>query len=132
MHFRPPFAKDTPTASRWGVLWLVLALLFAQSWGSLHRIAHNPGAHTHHGHTAYDQDDHAHSPAEGLALLFDHDSESNDCRLTDGAALFDSLIIAHSQLFIAPVAILLIAFSQVTATARASELFEARGPPPTR
>ena len=64
-----------------------------------------------------------------LTRLFDHDSGSENCRLIDGAASAGMPNQAESAVYIAQAAIFLIAKSQVTATARAAELFEARGPP---
>ena len=64
--------------------------------------------------------------------IFAHDNGSDDCRLMDCAALANNIKSSAATVYIAPTALFLIAYSQVAATARASELFEARGPPATR
>ena len=107
-----------------------------------HRHDHGQG-HDHDCNSARNHDQHARASAaqasplsynkpflaDLLVRLFDHDSGSENCRLIDGAASAGVPNHAVSAVYIAQAAIFLIAKSQVTATARAAELFEARGPP---
>ena len=104
--------------------------------------AHDDG-HDYDCNSAHNHDHYAQTPAAQAKLLvlnepffahfltrlFDHDSGSENCRLIDGAASAGMPNQAESAVYIAQAAIFLIAKSQVTATARAAELFEARGPP---
>ena len=89
--------------------------------------AFEDGENHDHGHALTNK-----QTSNWLSPLFAHDNGSDDCRLMDCAALADSINSAAAIVYIAPLALFLIAFSQVAATARASELFQARGPPAAR
>ena len=89
--------------------------------------AFEDGENHDHGHALTNK-----QTSNWLSPLFAHDNGSDDCRLMDCAALADSINSAAASVYIEPSALFLIAFSQVAATARASELFQARGPPAAR
>jgi ABC-type Zn2+ transport system substrate-binding protein/surface adhesin len=138
-------------------IWLALlcALVLVQSLGLLHRVAHFQLSHSSEEHHHADQlhTDHVHVHGHGhghghdgdthstpeatasetqnwLSTLFSHDA-GQDCRLIDGVSTFDALIYANVSVIWSLVASIYIAFSRITATARAAALYDARGPPTT-
>lgn len=86
----------------------------------------------HDHHHAHVHAPHAEPHTTWLTQLFAHTDGEDACRLMDCTALADSINSAVATVNIAPAALFLIVCSQVAATARASELFQARGPPTAR
>jgi hypothetical protein len=116
---------------------LMASLVLAQSLGFMHRSLHNPTGHAGHTQTA-EQGDHA-DCSEGtqtsgngagwIGSLFAHQEGDSACRLVDAQSHFDAAVFAQTLVITAQPAIHSIAFSQITSTARAAALFEARAPP---
>jgi hypothetical protein len=116
---------------------LMVGVVLAQTLGFMHRSVHSPltesgygrqaesGEHAQH-HEAADTGDCNHG---WISRLFSHSDGDSTCRLVDAQSTFDGAFLAPAQAYIAQPAINLIAFSQITSTARAAALFEARGPP---
>jgi hypothetical protein len=100
------------------------------------RLALDHGQTHDHTHAHTDFQDGAPVHALGLgahwlgALFADHSSES-DCRLHDGLSATDVHLLANIIAIPSLLAIFYIAFSRITATARAAALYDARGPPAT-
>jgi hypothetical protein len=116
---------------------LMASLVLAQTLGFMHRSVHSPAVHM--GHTQEAQHtDHAHcsdaaktsdSGSGWVGSLFAHQDGDSTCRLVDAQSSFDGAFFAKTSPVIAQPAIHSVAFSQITSTARAAALFEARGPP---
>ena len=144
---------------RWLWLALLCALVLTQSLGfvhkALHSTVHNSVAFSPVQAQAHDQaHDHLHDQAHALensqahvqqaghtqpaasvanwlgALFADHSTES-DCRLHDGLSASDAYLWANVTVLPSLLASFYIAFSRITATARAAALYDARGPPAT-
>jgi hypothetical protein len=120
---------------------LLLAVVLAQTLGLVHRSLYHPLQHSLHGvgaqHShnhandthAHDNDAHSDCSPSWLAGLFAGHSDDAGCRLVDAQSSFGFVFYAASLALTSFVAMELIAFSQITSTARAAALFEARGPP---
>ncbi len=116
---------------------LMVSVVLAQSLGFMHRSLHSPIGHAGHTQAAEhgghaDCGDVAKTSGDGagwMGRLFSHQDGDSACRLVDAQSSFDGAFFAQAQVTIAQPAIHLIAFSQITSTARAAALFEARGPP---
>ena len=121
----------------WAVLLLLVALVFAQSMGFVHRVVHaGEGAgqdlvaadHRHHADGA----SHLHDDESWTQVLFGLHEDGADCRLYDGLgsqalacqAAFAAAVIAPSTAFLRSLA--------GDFVARWVTLFDARGPPPSR
>jgi hypothetical protein len=127
-----------------------------QSLGLLHQVLHSPMPHARMGasiHQALGQnqfqnaghadedahaDHHDHDHAQGhansanwLSALFDQHDGASDCRLHDGLSAFDVHLLVNVSVMPSLLASFYIAFSRITATARAAALYDARGPPAT-
>jgi hypothetical protein len=122
--------------TRLGAVALLLAMLLTQSLGLAHRSVHAK----HHGHdhihqhesSAHDGAHHAQHGQEHhswLEQLFTDHEDGVTCAVYDAQTTVYGGFMPIVQVFIAQAAIQLIAFSQITSTARAAALFEARGPP---
>ncbi len=146
----PHLARQAQYGLRSCVLALLAALVMSQTLGLMHRSLHSPL--TSSGYALFAEQAHlpAHRPAESSAdapphthgqhhasdcdhgwlsaLFAQHDDESS-CRLMDAQTSSDAVVFAQQALLPAPLNALWIAFSQITSTARAAALFEARGPP---
>jgi hypothetical protein len=116
---------------------LMASVVLAQSLGFMHRIVHSPVVHMGHTQEAKHVDptdcrETAKTSDSGsgwVGSLFSHQDGDSTCRLVDAQSSFDGAFFAKSQPVIAQPAIHSIAFSQITSTARAAALFDARGPP---
>ncbi len=116
---------------------LMVSLVLAQVLGFMHRIVHSPSAqmgHTQEAKYVNPVDCHEASKAVDsdsgwIGSLFSHQDGDATCRLVDAQSSFDGAFFAKAQPVVAQPAIHSIAFSQITSTARAAALFEARGPP---
>jgi hypothetical protein len=111
-----------------GAMVLMLAMLLTQSLGLLHRSVHTSG-HTQdvsHAPHAQHELDQRHA---WLEQLFTDHEDGVTCAVYDAQTTIYGGFMPVVQVFIAKAAIQLIAFSQITSTARAAALFEARGPP---
>jgi hypothetical protein len=127
--------------TRLGAAVLLLAMLLTQSLGLVHRSVHakHPsdgllGQQHRHDH-ASSAHNNAHRAQRGqdhrswLEPLFTNHKDGVTCAVYDAQTTIYGGFIPVVQVFIAQAAIQLIAFSQITSTARAAALFEARGPP---
>ena len=121
--------RNQAFARRWLLAIFVLALLYSQGVGLLHRSLHLPAAHGIG--TAFD-DEHAERPARAasnaLADLFPHLEDESTCRL------FDVVIspgVAASAHEFTPVqtGTPQLASADAPALAEAASHFDARGPP---
>ncbi len=108
-----------------GAMVLLLAMLLTQSLGLLHRSVHTSG-HVPDVPNAQHDLDHRHA---WLEQLFTDHEDGVTCAVYDAQTTIYGGFMPVVQVFIAQAAIQLIAFSQITSTARAAALFEARGPP---
>jgi hypothetical protein len=116
---------------------LMASLVLAQSLGFMHRSLHNPTGHAGHTQTAEqrghaDCSDATQTSGNGtgwIGSLFSHQEGDSTCRLVDAQSNFDAAVFAQTLVITAQPATHSIAFSQITSTARAAALFEARGPP---
>jgi hypothetical protein len=141
-----------PWWARLGAIALLAVAVLAQTLGLVHRTAHSGLEHGHsqtfhqthsagmghspqHDHVTPDSPSlssgHANATATSwLERLFTgHDEDGAACALYDAQTTVYGGFTPVVQVFIAQAATLLIAFSQITSTARAAALFEARGPP---
>ncbi len=108
-----------------GAMVLLLAMLLTQSLGLLHRSVHTSGHTPDAPHAQHDLGQrHA-----WLEQLFTDHEDGVTCAVYDAQTTIYGGFMPVVQVFIAQAAIQLIAFSQITSTARAAALFEARGPP---
>ena len=116
---------------------LMASMVLAQTLGFMHRIIHSPVVHMGHTHEAKHLDatdcreatKTSDSDSGWVGSLFSHQDGDATCRLVDAQSSFEGAFFADTQPVIAQPAIHSIAFSQITSTARAAALFEARGPP---
>ena len=112
-----------------GLLWLLLALVWAPTLGRLHQAVHVHGAPQALHHHA----DHSAASAHGahhflLPLLADHTPV--DCLLFDQLALADTALGATQALPPAAPAVLRTPWRATGIASRHVALFHARGPPP--
>jgi hypothetical protein len=116
---------------------LMASLVLAQTLGLMHRIVHSPAVHMGDTHEAkhadladcYEASKIGDSHSGWIGSLFSHQDGDSTCRLVDAQSSLDGAFFAKAQPFVAQPAIHSVAFSQITSTARAAALFEARGPP---
>jgi hypothetical protein len=116
---------------------LMVSLVLAQGLGFMHRSLHNPLGHAgytqaaeHGDHVACGEATQTGGNGSGwIGSLFSHQEGDSACRLVDAQSNFDAAVFAQATAIIAQPATHSIAFSQITSTARAAALFEARAPP---
>jgi hypothetical protein len=124
---------------RRAVIALMAVLVLAQTLGFMHRSLHSPLTETGHiRHTTAHESAHQHGEHQDnqtalhwVGQLFAHHSDDSVCRLLDAQTSVEGIFSAPALVLLAQAATDLIAFSQITSTARAAALFEARGPPST-
>lgn len=120
--------NHAPTVRRWLLAALVLALLFSQAVGVLHRTLHAPAppsvAAFHHESAQASELD----AGTGLAALFPHLADESTCRLFDvvtspgvSASVHEFVPIQAGSPGVAT--------AVAQAVAEASSHFDARGPP---
>jgi hypothetical protein len=116
---------------------LIASLVLAQTLGVVHRSVHGSAVHISDAQGARhvrttdcgDASKISDSGSGWIGSLFAHQDGDSTCRLVDAQSSFDGAFFAKAPPVIALPAIHSIAFSQITSTARAAALFEARGPP---
>lgn len=116
---------------------LMASLVLAQTLGFMHRSVHSPAVYMGHAQDVKHSDPSDYSEAAKtsdsdlgwIGRLFAHQDGDTTCRLVDAQSSFDGAFFVKTPPVIAQPAIHSIAFSQITSTARAAALFEARGPP---
>lgn len=116
---------------------LMASLVLAQTLGFMHRSVHSPAVHMGQaqdvGHSDHaDCSEAAKTSANDsgwIVSLFAHQDGDTTCRLVDAQSSFDGVFFAKASPVIAQPTTHSVAFSQITSTARAAALFEARGPP---
>lgn len=114
---------------RVALVWLVLALLGAQTLGLLHQIAHGAGpvhAVGQGGAPAAVED------GDALARLFAGHVSGKDCRLYDQLSHSDLLCAVPAAVLPAPLPGFVLRVLQGDFVARRAALFDARGPPSLR
>jgi hypothetical protein len=135
------------SAPRWwarlGVIALLLVAVLAQTLGLVHRTVHSghqhgypavrvlmqDSAHDHEHHHDHGTDLCDESAPSWLERLFSDHQSGVTCAVYDAQTTVYGSFTPVVHVFVAQAAILLIAFSRITSTARAAALFEARGPP---
>jgi hypothetical protein len=133
-HDKRTLTPSRPALARRAVLWAMLAaLLFAQTLGLMHRVAHPgfvPSASAQvaalHGPAAAS----AQKAGGWVANLFAHDDAG--CRLFDQAAHGAPLLDVPSLVLPLALAVHVFAWLEGQACARAAASFDARGPPSVR
>jgi hypothetical protein len=116
---------------------LMVSMVLAQTLGFMHRIVHSPAAHMGGAQEAMHVDATDGSESSKISdsnsgwigSLFAHQDGDSTCRLVDAQSSFDGAFFAKAPPVIAQPATHSVAFSQITSTARAAALFDARGPP---
>ncbi len=116
---------------------LMVSLVLAQSLGLLHRSLHGQVNHAGHSHQIAQSErpdglEAATDCAHGhgwISSLFAHQDGDSVCRLVDAQTSVDGVYFASVPVHVTQAISSALAFSQITSTARAAALFEARAPP---
>lgn len=129
LHLSLPASLALRQSSRFAsVAMLVLALLWAQTWGQRHSVVHAR-------HAAAAASIQVPGVGHGLALgqtVVDHDAGDAQCRLLDQLSHADSLPCVPLQALPVEFSAALVAHSAGLAVARWAALFQARAPPSLR
>jgi hypothetical protein len=118
------------TMRRWGLAWVLFALVCAQALGLMHRVAHaHAGAADSLAHAASQAE--TSKPGSWLGELFAH-ADDHGCRLLDGAGQCGAPPVAAAPLPPLPHAAVPLPAPQLALAAARAAPFQARAPPLSR